>query len=294
MTISNYSKAESVFEFDKTICVCARKDLATWRISSEYILRNISSKKYCVIVPDGEVRVFMENTPPSFHVLSENDYLGSFKEQLLTKLPDENRSRFGWYLQQFIKLNALNEIRSDETFLIWDADTIPVKKLSFKNGALIGHYIGTENHHAYFDFINLALGLSKKVDYSFIAQCLAVKGKWFVDFKKHIECHTKKNWADGVIENINFDEPAGFSEYETLGTYINYKYPDEIYVINGGWHREGKSLIRSVKNINNPFAKIILGRYDFVSFEGWDEGSLKRTIKLLAQIVTEGLKAKAR
>ena len=148
---------------------------------------------------------------------------------------------------------------------------MPVKKLIFTKNKKLGYYKSNEHHKEYFNFIKLTLNLDKKVDYSFVAQSFAVKGRWFGEFIKAIELGKKSTWINIIIDNIDFKKHSAFSEYETLGTFISHNYQNEIYEIHNEWYRFGNSTFGNIKKIDTPFMKFIFARYDFVSFEYWDK-----------------------
>jgi hypothetical protein len=188
--------------------------------------------------------------------------------------------KVGWYIQQFLKFSALEEISDDKFALIWEADTIPLKKLTFEKNNKTVFYKGNEFHKPYFDHISTLLGFKKNNNFSYIAQCMPVKGKWFKELIKSIENKNHKNWQDAIIETINFKENSAFSEYETIGTFVEKKFSNEIEISDNNWQRYGKSIIGSVNNFKY-FDKILALKYDFISFEKWDKFSFKSFIKVI-------------
>ena len=61
-----------------------------------------------------------------------------------------NTCRTGWYFQQFLKM-AYALICEEPNYLIWDADTIPLKKYDTEK---LNFDVITEYRKAYFDTIN--------------------------------------------------------------------------------------------------------------------------------------------
>ena len=100
---------EIPMQISEIISVCCLKDIEAWKITSGFMVRNIASKEYRVIVPDGEIEAFIKESPPQFKVVGESRYTEQFKGQLLQLLPQDKKSQYGWYLQQFIKLLAIND-----------------------------------------------------------------------------------------------------------------------------------------------------------------------------------------
>lgn len=275
----NTTQTRNNFEIKNTICVCSKKDLITWTIASRYISENLNSQSFVVIVPEEEIELFSEYSPKIFNVVSEERYVNSFSYKLKDKDFESKLHRLGWYKQQFIKMNALREAQGEDIFLIWDADTIPLKKLRFVRDQKIGHYRGSEHHQPYFDLIKATLSLEKVVNYSFVAQCLAVKGIWFSEFVRYVEDKHQLSWIDVFLNNIRYNLNSGFSEYETLGTFISHSFKDQIFPLQGRWLRHGTEAIGDVTKLEKIRSKIVVRPYDFVSFESSERYSLQKHIK---------------
>jgi hypothetical protein len=258
----------------RVISVCSKKDIATWSVVCKNIVRFIDANEYLIVVPDHEVDLFHEVTCESYKVIPESFYIGNLKSKLKEFFPPENRDRIGWYLQQFIKITAAKETPSsgnvDEVVLIWDADTLPLKKLCFfdENG-VVSYYSGVEAHTPYFGLIKRVLPWVDFQPFSFIAQCFPAKISWVQEFCKELESDGR-NWIEAIICNIDKSQRAGFSEYESLGNYIWSKYPNQVMLNNNLWERNGLSLIGNPSGLTN-YQLIGLARYfDYISFEGWD------------------------
>lgn len=266
----------------KVISVCSLKDLKTWQIASRHILKNIQSDKYILIAPDEDLPIFRSVTPNSFDVIGESAYAENMRDILKNRMPVNTHGRLGWYLQQFIKLAALKATHENDLTLIWDADTIPLKPLNFSDSeGKLRFYKGTEHHSPYFQLILKLLGMKKIVNFSFIAQCFPIKGGWANEFFNYIEERHNKTWIDAMLDEINFSESSGFSEYETLGTYISHAHKDEVVFIDSNWLRWGNSALGSINNLNDFRSKFLLRKYDFVAFETWDAPLRKKTFEYL-------------
>jgi len=251
------------------ICLCTAKEINVWKISAEQILKNIESNKYTLIVPNTDLSLFKKNTPKIFRVYSEDKYITKPIKNLLKKKCINSKTKFTWYLQQFIKISALKKMSIKDTYLIWDSDTIPLKKIIFFKKNKFLFYKSHENHKPYFDFIERIFKIKKKIKFSFIAQCLVCKGEWVKDFFRYIKNTYKKDWQKVFINNINFKEINGFSEYETLGNFFYANFSKKIKFISNKWCRYGNSEIRSVNNFflyKDKLAK----NYDFIAFENSD------------------------
>jgi len=267
MNIGGHSDAS----VDVLICVCCKRDAVTWKVASEHIVRFIKSKQYKVYVPDEEVEFFRSITPFQFEVIGESIYSNQFAAQIKECLPSKVSMQFGWYLQQLIKLCAIKACDESDIVLIWDADTVPIRPMDFidKQGRLI-YYKGDEQHQPYFEMIRRLLGLEKKVNFSFIAQCFVIKAAWFSSFCRLLEQRHQCSWIRAILGSIDFNEGNGFSEYETLGTFISHCYADQISFSDANWLRLGNSLLGHIAFLNDKVINRKLNLYHFVSFEKWD------------------------
>lgn len=263
---------------NKVICVCCKKDAATFHIAATYICELIAAKTYVVLVPKIDYEYFMSLDLAQFTVVSEDRY-----QHIAAALHKKSLgNRFGWYFQQFIKMSELDEGADSDINLIWDADTVPLKELSLEHKGKISFYQGDEYHPPYFDLVRKLINEEKLVESSFIAQCLPYRVKWFREFKTKLEADNQTSWYQKIIDLINPAEESGFSEYETLGTYAAKNFSSEVSINENSknWYRYGKSLIGHPQNIEK-YKDILSRKYDFVSFESWDTKKVSRINRFL-------------
>jgi hypothetical protein len=268
-------------KFTNIISVSNLRTINVWKYASRNIIKYIQSDNYTVIVPKSEIKKFIKISPNVYSVLSEESFIQDFNNYILKKniiINNFSQLRLKWYFQQFIKLAALEKMKNEDIFLLWDADTVPLRNLNFFYEDKLLFYKSGEYTKTYFEFIEIFLGLKKNNNFSFIAQCFSCKGKWSKSFFLTIEKKWKKNWKHALIDNINFNEFCGFSEYETLGAFIYSKYKREIKVLDNKWMRFGRKLIASENNLKY-FSFFFKRYYDFISFEHWDEFFLFSQIK---------------
>lgn len=263
---------------DQVICVCSRPDAKVWSIAAPRILKFIDSKRYLLIVPDADVGFFGEISPSTYSVIPETFLAPGVLEKILRMLPDDQKHRSGWYLQQFLKLKAIERLKNTDLGLIWDADTVPLRKMHFfdpegesANLPVVRYYEGTQIHLPYFQVAKKLLGMTPSRRGSFIAQCMPVRGHWVNSFISHIENAHQMRWEDAILDCIDFKVNSGFSEYETLGIFFSNHYPSEFLPSGRGWHRFGGERIGGIDNLDDPRAELMLRRYDYVSFEKWEK-----------------------
>ncbi|MBB3187201.1 hypothetical protein [Microbacter margulisiae] len=133
----------------------------------------------------------------------------------------------GWYFQQFMKLGFALTPYPKENYLVWDADTIPVNFIRFKDESSLFFTKTSEYHKPYFDTIYHILGLEKTNDYSFIAEHMIFNVPIVKSMISDIERFNVLGevWYEKIINAVDKDQPNGFSEFETYGTYVLNYYP---------------------------------------------------------------------
>ncbi|MBU3596003.1 hypothetical protein ICN10_06260 [Polynucleobacter sp. 86C-FISCH] len=264
----------------KVVSVASLGDIDVWSYGASYVKRFISADEYRIIVPGKYKEDFERKNFANYSVISEEEIIDV---EIIDRLKDqfsnlEHTNTFGWYLQQFIKIEELRKNKK-EYGLIWDADTIPLKKIPFllKNGSCRA-YMATENHGPYFQTLEKLLGIQKQLDYSFVSQCLCAKMSDVYRMCSEIEGRHGKNWISAILDLIEARH-GEFSEYETIGNfclnstknYYSFKSPKK-------WNRHGYRLMGSFKWLK--LTRIFLAlKWDYVSFEKWDKNwGLKKYI----------------
>ena len=280
---------------DEVISVCSIKDIDVWTVAAKHIVQFISADQYTVIVPDAQVQMFAAVTKAPYQVKPESLFVGNLKEKIAQTLTPENQDRIGWYLQQFVKISAVLAHEDQDVVLIWDADTVPLKKLEFinLNGQFI-YYKGDEYRKSYFDFIERALGLKRTQNFSFIAQSLILKVSWARELTNALAQSAQLPWIDAVLSFLDKAEPAGFAEFETLGSWIWNHHHNEIMISGRPWYRNGLSLVGNPLKLSQSVWNGLAKSYDFISFEGWDElVGLRKRLKRIVRRYQYSYRGKA-
>jgi len=264
---------------DLIISVCSLKDIETWSVAAEYIVRNIQSKSYLVIVPGNDLDEFTRCTPGEIQIISEEQVIPSSFIKIIEDHLDSatgQSKRAGWIYQQFFKIQGAIDSRKDRIAL-WDSDTVPLKKINFFDDKLRARfYTGDEYHPPYFDMINCILGCTKSCDKSFIAQSIPFRRQLILDLCKDIENRTGiSDWKLGILSCMRSElGESPFSEYETIGTYamsrLNFGDRPIPQVNSDSWKRNGYEIIGPATNlpffIHSSFYNVA-----FVSFERWSK-----------------------
>ena len=264
------------------VSVCAGKDAENWRYIAPQILSNIQAESYVLIVPDAELAPFRAMTPAKFTVSPESDYLGGWSIDLVrTLMTPELAFRAGWYLQQLVKISALSRgDDDDDVVLIWDADTMPLRRLEFvnpdgslnyyKNTEQIKQPYGDQAIDPYFVTLHNLLGLEKIVNFSFIAQCFPCYVAWAREFIAEIEAKHGCHWIEAIFASADLSKLSAFSEYETLGNYLQHRHGDKMVITNRPWEHLGSTYI-GIEHMTEKRRQRFGEIYDFIAFEHWQK-----------------------
>lgn len=188
------------------------------------------------------------------------------------QFPTIYNSKFGWYLQQFIKI-VYSKRCTDDYYLLWDSDTVPLREVELfdKLGKPYFDY-KTEYHKPYFETIALLFtGLSKQIDYSFISEHMLINTSFMQALIKEVEDNDNLNgcgFEEKVINSMSVDIESGcsFSEFETYGNYVFAKFPDSYSLRRWRSLRYG-GFYFNPNNIQSNDILWLSKWYDAISFE---------------------------
>ena len=148
---------------------------------------------------------------------------------------------FGWYYQQILKMNYAR-MTSAANYLVWDADTIPLKSIPFFDSSGRVLFTTSEEYHApYFHTYEHLLGEKPPHTKSFISQHMVVNTNIMQNLLGDIESsHQVSDWTEALLQVLSkspFRENL-FSEYETYANYVASKFPDRMTIRSLQWSRE--------------------------------------------------------
>jgi hypothetical protein len=282
----------SVTQVRRIISVCEARDLDVWAIAAKNVIQHIEAESYHLICPDSQIPAFGQTTPRPWRITGENAFSKNCSvEMIRSRVKGQNVARVHWLYQQFLKINAIvdSDLDDDAIVVIWDADTVPLRKIRFAesdSGRLLV-YPGAERHSPYFETIGSLLGNGSIADFSFISQCLPVRAGWVRGLVREIESRSGVSYVEEVLRIIPGVSGSEFSEYETIGTWI-WRHHREGIVIREDklWLRNGATLFGGhTKGWRAEALLFLLSyRYDFVAIEKWSRPlSLGRIFSFLSR-----------
>lgn len=141
-----------------------------------------------------------------------------------------DQSSSGWYLQQFIKL-GYSEICKDDYYLVWDADTVPLREIGFfdESGRPIFD-LKREYHWQYFASIaKLFPELNKEINLSYISEHMLFDKRVCEDMLDRIKSNEalegESFWERILSACKLIGHPRSFSEFELFGTFCHHYHP---------------------------------------------------------------------
>ncbi len=211
----------------------------------EIIKKNYSNFKqfynnlqFFIICPNADLKKFKEELNfDNFQICGEDEIIkfDRFKEVASPILKKTNyykkiQDRLGWYYQQVLKLTFMyNFIKlNNEKLLIWDADTIILKKIKFfDNDKSLVYGTTSEFFRAYYATNKTILGEIPKYFVSSVCQFSAItpydlknllsKLSKFEPLKKNIAEWFTSIIFEAIVNTHKEYNGSLFSEYELLG-----------------------------------------------------------------------------
>lgn len=216
-----------------------------------------------------------ENLPVKYinedHLYNSLNY-SNVKNALCARTEEKNVSkRTGWYFQQFLKM-AYCMISEEDTYLVWDSDTIPTHNVAMylESGKKVFD-VKTEYHEPYFNTLGVLIpDLKKNNSYSFISEHMLIDKAIMSELIEKIEGNSNIEglfFWEKIINAIEKKElgKSGFSEFETYGTFCEFFYPNLYEIRKWSSFREGTVFFEN--NLEEEKIRKLSKVYDAISFE---------------------------
>lgn len=195
-----------------------------------------------MIAPNSDCAQIRSRLNKEVRVVPEDEFITGMTLTELRKLPVSHfPSAAGWYFQQLLKLQFAFVDPAEDYYLIWDADTVPLRPMTFfdPSGRMLLTKT-TEYHPPYFETYRRILGEEPNREYSFITQHMLIQKSIAREMLDRIEQHVKGdgNWAWKIIRSLPQTGDNLFSEYETYGHYVKNHYPERVAIVERSWSRD--------------------------------------------------------
>jgi len=274
----------------RVISICNSSHADVWKLTSNLLPKFVRADAYFVYVPEAEIFFFERITDPKIVIKSQESLGEMYRDSLYQKLKEAgNNERFGWYLQQFYKLEIVfQEDSGFDVTVIWDSDCVPTRNIPVldQSNKLIFMSAAREVHEEYFMLINRLLNYNKLVDFSFVIPGFPIMREMGIALRKELEFKMHPNkWFEALLENIHFGERSGLSETEILGTWIVHEYPNSWKSVEGRWERRGQKRFGYARKLHPKKIERLGLKHDLdiISFENWDTRGMKLIFKRILE-----------
>lgn len=228
-------------QIEQVVLLCSGDKCALASQNIPYIVKNIAPKTIFVITAAKNFALLqkIKEQTPNLQLVDEDTMYQGLNFYSIKALADgvygEGQKRTGWYFQQFLKMAwAFNPLCAPN-YLVWDCDTFPLQKICLEwNGKRVFN-IKSEVNLAYFDTLESILGIKKQIAGSFISEFMYFEQKIMQQMVQQIENNADSNVAKlsfyEIILNAvkqNGSHKAGFSEFETYGSYMYANFPQKM------------------------------------------------------------------
>jgi hypothetical protein len=251
------------------VTACHIKNLPILQLAAQNLPQFVPFKKLHVITARANFLAFAKALGPDVALIDEDTFIpGLTLAQLRTLAEPGFPKGAGWYFQQFLKFGFAFKETGDDHYLIWDADTVPLRPMEFFDGQ--GRMLFTkagEHHRPYFETYRKLLRHDPRRECSFISQHMIVRKSILREMLQTIEQNFPgpENWAWKIMRQLAGTGTNRFSEYETFGHYVKNLHPDTAGIRELPWLRGGAQLV-STRPTAADLARLAAD-YVFVSFE---------------------------
>lgn len=274
------------------VIIPLKSDLLTFaiEITIPSIIKNISYNKIYIVTHKSNFKSLISTFDTKIICLDENDIYENLSLENIKKYFENrnaNSERAGWYFQQFLKLSISKLNFITDLYLVWDADAVALKPISFlsKDNKI---FIETtkEFHQPYFTTLEKIIGLKKQAEFSFIAEHLVFDKKIVEEIITKIS--NEKNWWFPILDTIDIKnlENSGFSEYELYGNYISKFHNDTFIIRNLKKSRKGVKYLGKKPSLSG--LQLFSIAFDYMSFEQWHKKYKPLPLKFVMIFFTLG------
>lgn len=259
----------------RVITICSLSHSSVWQLTSRFLIENLVADEYFLYVPEAEIQEFVRITPSTFTIIAQESLGVEYRETLKSAVFNAgNPSRYGWYLQQFYKIEALLTCDRD-LGIIWDADCVPLQKIPVldEHSNIVYMDVSNEYNPPYFETIRKLFGFERLQKQCFVIPSFPFWSKWTTEFVSDFCVKSPgMTWWQAIIDKTDLSLPSGFSETETLGTWVTNKHETSWTSVSGKWERRGQRRFGYARNFSVKKLKRVTKNtgLDIVSFENWD------------------------
>lgn len=217
---------------------------------------------FFIICPSRDLKIFRKLKKSNIFIINENSII-SYKK--FYKIAESNLqkssynklicNRLAWYYQQVLKISFIINfyLKNKKNVIIWDADTIILKKITFfKNDISVKYGITKYFHRAYYLTNKEIFGYYPHYFLSFLMQFIAISKSECNFLILNLDKYIRKNrmqvgeWitkivTKSVVKAHKIYNGSMFSEYEMIGfSNIFFQYNNQKIIKGFRDHLNGR------------------------------------------------------
>jgi len=213
--------------------------------SIKYILDTFAEQEVCLISPKSKDSIY------------ERDGLVKINDDEILNFnhlkSDLKIDRFGWYYQQFLKIESILQL-DGENFFIIDGDSF-VRGLLAQEDVL--YTTGRPTHKSYEHFYKKIFPDDRLSGISFVTNQMLFNKSKVKEMVGAIEAGSHTNWIKVISALIQENTSFKFSEYQTYAEYVLNRYDVPVKKIK---------VFRRLDLVKDKTEKA-LKKYDVIAFE---------------------------
>lgn len=229
--------------------------------------------KAVIVVPDSDVemtkKIILEmdkSTNIPSVVVSENEYIPI---GIRSKLKQKFEERYGWILQQVIKVNYAAESKA-QAVLVIDADTVLLQPLQGigNNGEQHLSY-SSEMHKSYLEFLKYIQVPMRRPFFSTVTHYMIIQPRIMRELLTNAGIQDLDKLTEKLITFNSNSEMSPISiDYEMYGQYLRSRYPNKVNY----FHFSNLSVRRSpeaIQQVEGILRGVRTSNYRSFSFHGY-------------------------
>lgn len=266
------SKQENTYPDIELVIVATQKDFKILGDSIKAALRSSVNriKLLSIVVPPQDILIckhLMENLniEINYLVINENDIIN---QNLRKVIKESSDNRYGWLIQQFIKINLALTSQS-EGVLVLDADTLLLGRNIWLdqdgNQKLV---VANYKYQPYFDFLRDLGFLVIKPKFSFVTHHMLFQPNIMKSILKFLGCESFESFVYKVLEAKNNNKVESLSiDFELYGQFALNTFSQKMRLARFC----NLSLSFSEVNRNEIFFNVdkYSKEYNSISFHSW-------------------------
>ena len=252
--------------------VAARKDLETFPLAAFYAFQSVIGgevQQISVIAPQKDVRLFENVIGSTFLPINVIDEESIISSATIIQLKEIYSNRFGWVLQQIIKLRFVENSNADGVLVV-DADTILLKKRKWLDYGEKQILTPTwEFHRPYYNFLNSLNICSQIPTYTFVPHHMLMQPKIVSELISHLGWEKDSDLLKSIKSVDLPGENSPFSiDYELYAQYMFKNYPELLTLekwanlsLARSKHGFGQQFKRLLPKVGKSFASLSFHSY---------------------------------